>query len=155
MQKAIQDYWQQFVTQQQLSTQQPVQIYAFGDNPAMADELAQLVISGQKTATTSAIALYTKDEPVPQVGDYNIILDGQGQPVAITQTSRCDIVDYQDVTEEHAYLEGEGNRTLAYWRSVHEPFFKAEYEASHQLFSPTMPCLCEQFILLKAKKNKL
>lgn len=44
----------------------------------MANELARLVIIGQKTATTSAIELYEPDEHVPQVGDYNVILDGRG-----------------------------------------------------------------------------
>lgn len=148
MQSAIQNYWQRFIQQQKIAIDQPVQIYAFGASPQMADELAQLVINERKTATTSAYALYTKDEPMPQVGDYNLILDGHDCPVAITQTTRCQVVPYNEVTAAHAYLEGEGDRSLAYWRSVHEPFFQAEYRAANQRFSSTIPCLCEQFILL-------
>lgn len=31
---------------------------------------------------------------------------------------------YADVDERHAYAEGEGDRSLAYWRQVHEPFLE-------------------------------
>ena len=33
-----------------------------------------------------------------------------------------------EVSEEHAYKEGEGDRSLAYWRAVHEEFFTKEFE---------------------------
>lgn len=143
-------YWQQFVEQQQLPPNlQPAEIYSFGNTEQVANELARLVIIGQKTATTSAIELY---EHVPQVGDYNVILDGRDRPVAITKTTACTIVKYNQVDAEHAFLEGEGDRTLDYWRSVHEPFFKAEYAEVGRIFEPTIDCLCERFIVVMGKE---
>lgn len=50
-------------------------------------------------------------------------LGGQGKPVAITKKMSCKIIAYNKVSADYAYLEGEGNRTLAYWRAVHDPFF--------------------------------
>lgn len=44
----------------------------------MADELAELVNCKIKTATTSAYELYEAGEHIPQVGEYNIILNGLG-----------------------------------------------------------------------------
>lgn len=42
-------YWQQFVEQQQLPPNlQPAEIYSFGNTEQMANELARLVIIGQK-----------------------------------------------------------------------------------------------------------
>nr|WP_233993434.1 ASCH domain-containing protein [Latilactobacillus sakei] len=76
-------------------------------------------------------------------------LGGQGKPVAITKKMRCKIIAYNKVSADYAYLEGEGNRTLAYWRAVHDPFFAAEYAELHRTFEPTIPCLCERFIVVK------
>ena len=39
----------------------------------MADELADLVNWGIKTATTGAYELYEEDEEIPKVGEYNIL----------------------------------------------------------------------------------
>lgn len=103
----VSQYWQHFIEQQQLPPDlQPAEIYSFGNTEQMANELARLVIIGQKTATTSAIELYEPDEHVPQVGDYNVILDGRDRPVAITKTIMCTIVKYNQVDAEHAFLEG-------------------------------------------------
>lgn len=151
MTSEVEQYWQTFIKEQNLSPErQPAEIYSFGNTVQMANELAVLVISGQKTATTSAIDLYEPNEHVPQAGDYNIILDGQGKPAAITKTMSCKIIAYNKVSADHAYLEGEGDRTLDYWRAVHEPFFTAEYVELNRAFEPTIPCLCEQFMVVKS-----
>ena len=42
-----------------------------------ADELANLVMRGQKTATSSLYVWYERgEERLPQVSDYNVILNG-------------------------------------------------------------------------------
>lgn len=61
------------------------------------------------------------------MGDYSIVLDGSGVPVCITQTERVEIKSFNKVTADHAHLEGEGNRSLEYWRKVHKDFFEKEY----------------------------
>ncbi|MFD2655510.1 ASCH domain-containing protein [Gracilibacillus thailandensis] len=99
--------------------------WAFGDSKEMADELANLVLEGTKTATASNYTLYElENETLPFVGLHNIILDGGGKAVGIAETTSVEIVPFDQVTIEHAYLEGEGDRTLRYWRDVHETFFK-------------------------------
>jgi len=43
--------------------------FAFGDNPALADELGQLVYAGTKTATCGTLWEWEHDgDPLPQVG---------------------------------------------------------------------------------------
>lgn len=41
--------------------------------------------------------------------------------------------------------EGEGDRSLACWRQVHEDFFRAELAEAGLEFSPEMPVACEEF----------
>lgn len=120
--------------------------WAFGDSKEMANELAKLVVEGTKTATASNYKLYElENEELPYAGLLNIILDGEENPVAIAETTSVEVVPFDEVTEEHAYLEGEGDRTLAYWREVHEDFFKKEFEEINQGFHHKIPVVCERF----------
>jgi uncharacterized protein YhfF len=123
--------------------------WAFGNSKEMANELAKLVLEGTKTATSSNYTLYELEkEPLPSVGLHNVILDGEGKAVAIAETTTVEVVPFDEVTEEHAYLEGEGDRTLRYWRGVHEPLFKKEFEDINQEFHHKIPVVCERFKLI-------
>ncbi|UQS82145.1 ASCH domain-containing protein [Bombilactobacillus folatiphilus] len=148
MDTKIQTFWQNFQQQHQVSTNK-YEAWSFGANPQMADELAQLVLSGQKTATTSALETYESNEPLPKVGEYNIILDGQNQPVCVTQTKVVEIIPFDQVSAEHAYHEGEGDRTYDYWRRVHVDFFETEYQKLTSTFNLQIPCVCEVFEVVK------
>lgn len=99
-----------------------------------ADELAQLVLKGVKTATASAYDLYEAEEPLPAFGAYDVILDEQNQPVGIIKNDAVTIEQYLDVNAQHAYEEGEGDRSLAYWRQVHHDFFTAAYYEEGKVF---------------------
>ncbi|BBN99796.1 ASCH domain-containing protein [Sporolactobacillus terrae] len=149
--EAIIKFWNEYKTKQGL-THDNYQAWAFGNTPEMADDLAELVVRGIKTATTSAYELYEKEEPLPQVGEYNIILNGNDEPEAITKTVVTEIVPYNLVTWEHAYHEGEGDRSLTYWRRVHEVFFKQEYAEAGRSFHNEIPCFCEVFEVVYRKQ---
>lgn len=140
----IHDYWFNFLRDKNSLYYPLGDITLFG-NDDMAQELAELVYDGKKTATTSSYELYEPNEYMPQVGDYNIILNGDGDPVCITETLVTEVIPFKYVSAEHAYHEGEGDRTLQYWRDVHEDFFKQEYQAAGKEFNEDIPCLCEVF----------
>src|SRR5690606_13881339 len=56
----------------------PPPAWSFGDNPALADDLLEAVLTGEKTATSSALWEYEDSgEQVPRVGELSILLDGQ------------------------------------------------------------------------------
>ncbi|MFD1318667.1 ASCH domain-containing protein [Loigolactobacillus zhaoyuanensis] len=123
--------------------------WSFGANPQMADDLANLVIKRKKTATASNYILYKlTNMPLPQVGEYSIILDGHQQAVAIIRTTAVDLVPFGDVSADHAFAEGEGDRTLAYWRQVHKKFFTEELATTHEPFTEQTLVLLERFMLL-------
>ncbi|MGX7417997.1 ASCH domain-containing protein [Carnobacterium gallinarum] len=125
--------------------------WSFGNTKEMADELAELVLEGLKTATSSAFCFYEIDnEPVPKVGDYSIVLNGNDEAIGIIQNRKVTILAFDEVSEEIAIEEGEGDRTLEYWRKVHEEFFKRAFEEYDQLFSTDIMVVCEQFELVYA-----
>ena len=117
--------------------------WAYGDDP---DRLAELTRTGVKTATASAGVWYEGGgEPMPKAGEYNVILNSRDEAVCVTHTTRVYTMPFCEVTAGHAYKEGEGDRSLAYWRKVHEDFFRAELEEAGLEFSPSMPVVCEEF----------
>ncbi len=89
----IEAYWQRFLDSLPDSVDKPT-VYdadAFGDNPELADELAALVVEGIKTATCGDLWYYeANDVPLPYVGEWWIVLDGRGSPVAVTETMEVD-----------------------------------------------------------------
>ena len=146
------DYWQNFVATHNVENVN-FSAYAFGSNDKYADELANLVEQGKKTATSSVYDMYLlEEEDLPKVGDYNVILDSQSNAVCVTKTTAVKVVRFKDVSESHAYLEGEGDRSLEYWIAVHAPFFAEEYakylEPDKQ-FTMDSLCVCEEFEVLK------
>ena len=117
--------------------------WTFGDAP---DELAALVLSGRKTATASAYPVYEAEgEPLPKAGEYSVILDSEDNAVCVIRTTRVYVAPFRDVSAEHAFREGEGDRSLAHWRMVHEAFFERELAAVGLSFDEDMPVVCEEF----------
>lgn len=117
--------------------------WAFGDD---ADKLAQLVLDGVKTATASAYPLYALDgEVIPQEGEYSVILDSMDEAVCIIKTTKVFVVPFDEVDEHQAFQEGEGDRSLTYWRHVHEAFFRECMEDAGLIFDHKMNVVCEEF----------
>lgn len=117
--------------------------WQFGEAP---DKLADLVVQKIKTATCSAYDLYAIDnEPLPKAGEYSIILNSKDEAVCIIQTRRVYVTEFNHVSAEHAFKEGEGDRTLEYWRRVHEKFLRNELASVNKSFDGTTKVVCEEF----------
>ena len=67
-----------------------------------------------------------EEDPLPQSGDYSVILNSKDEAVCVIQTTKTTVVPFDEVSKEHAYKEGEGDRSLAYWRDVHEEIIAEE-----------------------------
>ena len=109
--------------------------WAFGgdDTRELATELALLVRDGPKRATTGLLSEYeAQGEPLPRVGAYSVVLDGAGEPVCIIRTTRVDTTPFGEVDEEFTWVEGEGDRSLAYWREAHIRFFAGGGHPRHR-----------------------
>jgi len=81
--------------------------------------------------------------PLPQKGDLSIVLDGNGNPVLVIETVSVVILPFNKVSEQFAFEEGEGNRSLSYWRMAHENYFRRSLRES--ALDKTKPVVCERF----------
>jgi uncharacterized protein YhfF len=114
--------------------------FAFGDGPDLADELLELVLKGVKTATCS-----TEDEPNTSTpGERWIVLDGRGEPRCVIETTEVSYRRFGEVDAAFASDEGEGDRSLAYWRQAHRNYF-----GRLGRFSEDMMLMCERFRLVE------
>ena len=130
--------------------QDEYEAWAFGDDP---DTLAELVRTGVKTATASAYPFYELEgEDLPKAGEYSVILDTKDEAVCIIRTTKVYVTSYRDVTAEQAWKEGEGDRSLSYWRRVHEAFFRKELEEAGLTFTEDMGVVCEEFEVVYPKE---
>lgn len=97
----------------------------FANDEKNANELAEFVVNGEKTSTASGLCFYKiENEEVPKIGSFNIILDWDNNTKCITKTTKVYTVPFNGVTKEHAFKEGEGDKSLFYWKEVHGKFFK-------------------------------
>ena len=146
---SIEKYWNSF-----LATLPAVSPYhgkpyvaeGFGDHPKLADELGELILNGIKTGTCSALWEWEAEgNPIPKVGLIAITLNGAGEPICIIETTEVAMRSFNEVDEDFAYSEGEGDRTLQYWREAHTMFFSRVLSKLGREFSEDMPLVCETF----------
>lgn len=141
------EMWAAFVASHPEAAHAEYEAWCYGSDAA--DELAQLTSRGIKTSTASAYPFYELEkEPIPQAGEYNIILLTDGTALCVTRTTRVYVCPFREVSADHAWREGEGDRTLAYWREVHEEFFRAELQTVGMEFTEDMPVVCEEFVVM-------
>ena len=118
--------------------------FAFGDSSALADELVELVIKGAKTATCS-----TEDEPNTSApGERWVVLDGRAEPRCVIESVEVTYRRFNEVDDAFAYDEGEGDRSLAYWRRAHQTYF-----GRLGCYSDDMMLMCERFRLVEVFGN--
>ncbi|MRX73459.1 ASCH domain-containing protein [Bacillus lacus] len=148
MNNKVNQFWDKFCLTNNKKGIEYKEAFQFGIS---ADWLASLVVEGKKTATTSGYLFYELvNEALPKVGEYNIVLDGQEEPVAVIQIQSVEVVPMNEVTEEFALAEGEGD--YRFWWEAHEKFFTELLKEYKMEFSPDMLVVCERFENVYSKK---
>ena len=121
----VEEFWRRFVAATGIDG--PYTAWGFGSSPEQATELGLLVRDGPKRATASLASSYAEDEPMPSPGDLGV-----------------EVRAFGEVDEEFAWTEGEGDRSLAYWREAHIRFFATQGTPLDE----TTPVVLERFDLV-------
>lgn len=118
----------------------------FCDNEESANSLAKLVKEGTKRGTASLYELYKiENEELPMVDGHSIITDWNGIAQCVIRTKKITILPFKNVSEELANIEGEGDKSLAYWQKVHIHYFTRELKKLNMDFSQNMLVVFEEF----------
>ena len=147
------EMWRAFCLEEGIDPETEYDDWAFGSTDREADELAALVLEGKKTATASWYDSYVfYKEELPKAGDFSVILDGREEAVCIIRNYSVTVEHFCEVTRWHAYLEGEGDRSLRYWQNVHEDFFREEAAAIGEKFDDYNKVVLEKFSVVYPKE---
>ncbi|MGR3490448.1 MAG: ASCH domain-containing protein [Shimia sp.] len=115
-------------------------VFKFGDNETLCEDLLARVIAGRKTATCGAARWYDEEgDPLPEVGDVSIALHWDGRPGAVLRTTALRRDRFCDVTKDFALAEGEDD-SLDGWRAGHRRYFERNGG-----WHPEMELICERF----------
>lgn len=148
--EAVASYWRVCVDEVGWLGDGPVpSAWAFGDSPALAEELLALVVDGPKRATAGAVLDYEHEgEALPVPGDLSIVTDGTGRPGCLIQTTEVRVGPLESVDEAFAWDEGEGDRTRDWWLAAHIEFFERYLPTIGACFSPGLATVFERFRLV-------
>ncbi|WP_420215226.1 ASCH domain-containing protein [Limimaricola cinnabarinus] len=117
--------------------------FRFGDGPEMSAELIALVRSGAKTATCGALRDIKAGEPMPMVGRRDVVLNWDGSPALMIETTEVTQRRFCDMDADFALAEGE-NETLEGWQADHRRYFERNGG-----WEPDMMLVCERFRLVE------
>ena len=93
-------------------------VVEMGDSPDVALEPTKLMLAGTKRATASLVRDFEiTGKPLPQPGDYVIVVDSACKPRCIWQTIEVTIKPLIEVDEAFAWDECEGDRVSRLIRS--------------------------------------
>ena len=149
MEERVQIYLNKFL--ESLSVAERKKYQSFSADYFCADEYnanlcAELILKGQKTATCSMRVWYESEgETMPVVGHLMVVTNWDGAPVCIIEIDSVEECKYSDVSADFAYLEGQGDRSLEWWRKVHWDFFVQECEELNIEPSEDMMLVLEKF----------
>lgn len=117
---------------------------SFG-SPGMEQRLAALIIAGRKRAT-----VWNGSAPNETAPGLQWVVTVADRPVCVIETLQVERRRFDQIDAAFAFEEGEGDRTLGFWRKVHQDFFRHE---GH--FSPDMELWCERFRLVAVIDTQL
>ncbi len=147
--ESVKQMWRAYLDSIDRNAEDPNMKYEawhFCDNQKDADELVELVRQGVKRATTGLYYFYElEEEALPEVGNLNIVTDWKGIARCIIKTTKVMVLPFRAVPEEFAFTEGEGDKSLNYWRKVHITAFNRHLKPLDMDFNEDMQVVCEEF----------
>ena len=147
---SVEKIWKDFISiNHQYHKLKTPESFFFCDNKKDADECAELVFNRIKQATAGSLWSYEKNNTdFPKKGDLFIVTDWEGNAKAIIETTNIKQVPFNKITPEFAKTEGEGDKSLSYWKKVHWDYFSREMAEYGEKPSKEMIIICEYFKII-------
>ena len=145
----VEAFWKSFLESPSCpmdATERFYESFRVGTDDKDADEGVRLILSGEKTATSSLLWEYEdRGKPTPKVGALSVVEDGRQRPICIVQTTWVDVVPFGEVDANFARAYGESDGTLQGWYQVFWEYYAKACETMGRNLSEEAPLLCERF----------
>lgn len=123
--------------------------YQIGYDEDDANEGAELILDGEKTATSMLLwELKNCGDPLLKEGDLCVIEDGKGSPVCVVQTTWVETIRFGDIDAGFARDYSETDGTLEAWYAVFGEYYAEECSAMGRTLTNDTPLVCERFKVL-------
>ena len=121
-------------------------VVRFYDNKKDANACAKLIRKGGKKAISHSLkSLQLRKETLPKIGDFSVVTDWEGKAKCIIKTTEVKLIPFFNITDEIAQIEGEGDKSLNYWKKAHWNRYTCELAEFDCLPSESMIVVCEIF----------
>lgn len=145
--KSVPALWFSFVADNIEHSHTPMpESFCLGINKEHADTCAMLITASLKTASSGALASYLHYQvPMPVADDLAIITNWAGEAQCIIRTTEVDVIPFNEISDDYAVKEGEGDQSLGHWKKTHWDFFSTDLAAFGELPEEDMMVICEEF----------
>lgn len=114
-----------------------------------ADMIGNLAVSGQKRATAHLAVDFERNRIARrEPGDYWVILNAMQKPICLVHITKVEVKPFNQVGEEIAIAEGEGDLSLEYWATAHGRYFKKQCALWGIEWRKDLSTVCEYFDLV-------
>ena len=121
-------------------------VIRFRDTQEDADTCLRLVKKGVKSAFChSLLGLQYRKERLPKTGEFLVITNWEGQAKCIIRLTKVVLKPFFSIDAGYAQKEGEGDKSLEYWRTVYWDYFTRELEAFGRVPRDSMIVVCQEF----------
>jgi uncharacterized protein YhfF len=118
----------------------------FSDNAIDANKCVELILKGLKKATSpSLIGLQSRNEPLPKIGEFTVITDWDKNAKCIIKTTAVKLKPFFSIDANYAEIEGEGDKSLEYWKKSHWDYYTRELSAYKKTPKESMIIVCQEF----------
>jgi uncharacterized protein YhfF len=119
---------------------------SWGNSAELADQISSLIVSGVKTTTSSLLWSQQQENwTVEKPGDKSIVLDSQGNPVCIIETTEVFVQAFNKVSADFVYHYGEGDRTMNFWNKNMWDYYAEECKGLGLMAEKQMPMIYHVF----------
>jgi uncharacterized protein YhfF len=123
----------------------------FGLDEEECNWFIQRVLSGEKKANTCSLESMELDlEPIPKKGEFSVLTDYYGKPVAVLETLDVQIIGFNNISWEMAQKAGNAN-SMEEWREAEIQYLEEDGELMGYEFSSSMPIVFEEFKVVYSK----
>jgi uncharacterized protein YhfF len=120
----------------------------FGNPGTSRDTILDFLFHGNKRATAGLLEHdYVEGEPVEHVGEILVVVGNENEPLGKIQITTVEIVRFDEVSDEFALAEAEGDLSGDDFRKSHREFWEGcGYEVK-----PDSQVVCAYFDLIEQK----
>jgi len=154
--KTVIDMWNNFIkSHPEFKNDELPEAFAFHNNEADANRLANLIVSGQKKAGSNLYYWYQEaNADLPKIGTKSIVTDFDGKARAIIEIKKVDTIPFNKISKSYAELDmGTKIEPLGKWKKAHWDFFETALKESGKKPTEDMLIVCEWFETIWPEKQ--